>query len=272
MKIIKSLLIFILVIFPYFNQAIAKESQAQEDWLIERSRHFIIYYQEDVDQDFLDKTIYNAEDFYNEITDRLGFRRYDYWLWENRAKIYLYKDQNAYVLATGMPTWSGGRAIYEEKIIETFPWVRGFFTHLLPHELGHIIFREFVGIDANVPLWFEEGVASNQEDYVTRRKRQDILKEAVKNSSLIPLEELSRIDVRTVSQEDTVNLFYAQSESVVNFLIEQFGQYEFVRLCRNIRDYKDFNIAFEKTFTRYKSLKSLDDDWQYYLRVKFKLE
>ncbi|MEW6009441.1 MAG: hypothetical protein AB1629_07395, partial [Candidatus Omnitrophota bacterium] len=180
--------------------------------------------------------------------------------------------QSTYVKKTQMPTWSGGRAIYEQKVIETFPWVRGFFTHLLPHELGHIIFREFVGIDAKVPLWFEEGVASNQEDYGFRKKRQDILKEAIKNSALVPLETLSLVDVRTSSNEDTVNLFYAQAESVINFLIDQFGQYEFVRLCRNIRDYKDFNIAFKETFSRYDSLKDLDEDWQYYLRSKFKLD
>ncbi|MEW6171363.1 MAG: hypothetical protein AB1472_07405, partial [Candidatus Omnitrophota bacterium] len=80
MKILKIFLIFSLIILSNSNPAISQDEDSQDKWLIERSRHFIVYYQEGIDLDFLDKTISYAEDFYNEITDRLGFRRYDYWL------------------------------------------------------------------------------------------------------------------------------------------------------------------------------------------------
>jgi hypothetical protein len=256
----------ILLFLTLFSFILPITVSSQEEWLVTKSRHFIVSYQEGVDENFLDDTIYYAEKFYNEITDKLGFRRYDYWLWEKRAKIFLYKDQASYVKITGMPAWSGGRAMYETKTIETFPWARGFFSHLLPHELGHIIFREFVGMDVKVPLWFEEGVASSQESLAYQRQRQKILADALQSSSLISLEQLSVMDVRTLTDQNEVNLFYAQAASVISFLIDKFGSYNFVCLCRYIRDDKDFTKALSHAFPRYRTLKELDDDWRYYLK------
>ncbi|MBU2541005.1 MAG: hypothetical protein KJ593_03790 [Candidatus Omnitrophica bacterium] len=246
--------------------------RCEEEWSVTRSRHFILYYHEDINKGFLSKAVSSAERYYDEITDRLGFKRYEYWLWDNRAKLYIYKDRESYIKATGMPSWSGGRAIYKDKIIESFPWSKGFFEYLLPHELGHIIFREFIGFDIVVPLWFEEGVACSQEDKRYQSKRRSQLYKALKASSLIPVTELNTIDVRQVTDEVRANLFYAQAESLVNFLLEKYGRYDFVRLCRLIRDYKDFEVALSKIFYRYKTLEDLDKDWRYYLNIKFDLE
>lgn len=261
MKTIKCLIIinFLVLIFSGYLAA-------EQKWLEERSRHFIVYYQEGIDADFLDETVYYAEKYYDDITENLGFRRYDFWLWEKRAKIYIYKDKETYTKSTGMPDWSGGRAIYEQKIIESFPWARGFFSQLLAHELGHIIFREFVGPQAKVPMWFEEGVASSQETARFRLNREKTLAHALKNQSLISLENLTKIDPRRIQDEYTATLFYAQAESLVRFLIEKFGKYEFVKLCRLIRDYKDFFIALPKAYPRYEHLKDLDKDWSEYIQ------
>lgn len=266
MKSISRVIIFCLLLLLLVSNV-----RADEPWLTTKSRHFIIYYQPGVDDDFLDEAIYYAEKYYNDITDGLGFTRYDYWLWEKRAKIYFYKDQASYIKGTNMPGWSGGRAIYGPKIIETFPWARGFFSQLLPHELGHIIFREFIGTEVQIPLWFEEGVASAQEGLLLRRRRQAILITAFQNSSLLSLEQLSAMDVRTQADKNAVNLFYAQGESVVRFLIERYGSYGFVGFCRAIRDDKDFFKALHRAFPRYTNLKELDDDWRYYLRTTFDL-
>jgi hypothetical protein len=262
----------ILILISCLFLFCVSNANAQEGWLTERSRHFIIYYQEGVDSSFLNKTVDYAEKFYEEITDTLGFRRYDYWLWENRAKIYIYKDKDSYVKATNMPSWSGGRAIYSTKTIESFPWAQGFFTHLLAHELGHIIFREFIGQDVNIPLWFDEGVASYQEEVNFRSTRGKALIDALKNSSLISLDKLTNMDIRTIPDQATANLFYAESESLIRYLIEKYGQYNFVRFCRLIRDEKDFDRAFKEAYPRYNELKYLEEDWRYFLRTEFRID
>ena len=56
---------------------------------------------------------------------------------------------------------------------------------LLPHELGHIIFREFIGLESNCPSWLDEGVAMYQE----KLKRKDIklkLRQALEEKGLFP--------------------------------------------------------------------------------------
>jgi hypothetical protein len=261
MKIIKG-----LILLNFFLLVFSGSLSAEPKWLEERSRHFIVYYQEGIDWGFLSETVYYAEKFYDDISENLGFRRYDFWLWEKRARIYIYKDKETYVKSTGMPEWSGGRAIYEQKIIESFPWAKGFFSQLLAHELGHIIFREFVGPQAKVPMWFEEGVASSQETERYRLNREKTLVHALKNQSLISLVNLTKIDPRRIQDEYTATLFYAQAESLVRFLIDKFGKYEFVKLCRLIRDYKDFYIALPKAYPRYEKLEDLDKDWTEFVR------
>ncbi|HQP91972.1 MAG TPA: hypothetical protein PLU24_04785, partial [Candidatus Omnitrophota bacterium] len=133
-------------------------SLAEEDGFTEKkSTHFIVYYKE-IPEEFADQVIEYGEKYYDELTEKLGFTRYDYWTWDKRAKIYIYPDQESYIKATGQPAWSGGVAAYDQKTIWSFPREAGFFDSLLPHELGHIIFREVIGY-RQVPLWLEEGVA-----------------------------------------------------------------------------------------------------------------
>jgi hypothetical protein len=82
-----------------------------------------------------------AEEYYRSITNELGFTRFNNWLWEDRASIYIYDDSQEYIAATKQPSWSAGLAAYREKKITTYLADAGFFDTLLPHELGHIIFR-----------------------------------------------------------------------------------------------------------------------------------
>src|SRR3989338_7116526 len=113
-------------------------------WNEEKSAHFIVYYK-NAEERFVRQTIDKAEEYYKSIAENLGFTRYDFWLWDKRAKIYIYDSAEDYQAATGKPAWSGGVAFSHQKVIETYPWAQGFMQSLLPHELGHIIFREFIG-------------------------------------------------------------------------------------------------------------------------------
>jgi len=63
--------------------------RAEEEWRAKKGEHFIIYYKNAPDE-FLNKINDKAEEYYNKIAADLGFTRYDFWLWENRASIYIY--------------------------------------------------------------------------------------------------------------------------------------------------------------------------------------
>ncbi len=258
---IKKILIFLCAVFLSFNIAAAQDA---DGWNISKSRHFIVYYK-NAPEEFIEQVINKSEDYYIMITDAMGFTRFDFWLWDGRAKIYIYDNARAYNLATGQPNWSSGVAVPKEKKISTFVDSRVFFDSLLPHEMGHIIFREMIGFDNYaVPLWLEEGVSSYQENL--RVAAADMLiQEALEDNKLIPLDKLSQVNIRGMSNISEVQLVYAQSASVVGFLINGFGSDKFVEFCQHLRDKKDYNEAIRYVYN-FSNTEELDSAWREYLK------
>ena len=255
------IVIFIILILPTLTFS------EEERWKERKSSHFIIYYKE-APRDFIDEVIDASEDYYHKITRELGFTRYEYWLWEERAKIYIYRDADEYHSSTGKPTWASGHAEYRKKEVYTYPLAWGFFDTLLPHELGHIIFREFVGYkNRSIPLWLDEGVASYQEK--SRRWGSDkLVKKAIENNNFIPIPKLTKIKTLTNFSDDAVTLFYNESVSIVYFLITKYGRYSFMRFCRALKDGKDLDEAIDKAYTRFDDVEELNDIWQRHIKRK----
>ena len=236
---------------------------AQNGWNEARTTHFIIYYKNAPDN-FIEELKGSAEDYYNTIADDLGFRRYNFWLWENRAKIYIYDDIGDFQRSTLQPTWAAGAAMTKDKVIHTFPNEQGFFDTILPHELGHIIFREFVGFDNSaIPYWLDEGVASFQEN-VRRKNVNRLLRDALSKGILMGIEQLSVVNPQSVSDQQLANLYYAEALGVVNFLIQEYGSDTFVKFCQELRDRKDLAQALRVVYS-FESIQQLDEAWQKYL-------
>lgn len=223
----------------------------------------MVYYK-NAPEDFVEDVLESAEEYYHDITRDLGFTRYGSWSWEDRGKIYIYRDAEDYVQATQQPGWSGGSASYRDKVINTYPLASGFFDTLLPHELGHIIFREFIGFRSDLPLWLDEGVASYQEK-ARRWGSNKIVKQAIKDKTFIPLEELSQKVISSSSDKNTVELFYAESGSVIYYLITKFGKYRFVDFCNALKDGQGLNQALHSAYSRFTDIKELEAAWLDYL-------
>lgn len=233
-------------------------------WRERKSEHFIIYFKA-ADESFVADIIKEAESYYGEITRNLGFTRYNFWLWDNRAKFYIYDDAEDYLAQTNQPSWSAGAANYHDKVIRTYPQMAGFFDSLMPHELGHIIFREFIGNYTRIPLWLDEGVASYQEKS-KRFAADSIVRKAISGKRFIPLDVLSKTDIRSSTDTALVELFYAESVSAVNFMITSFGKDRFGSFCRDLKDGK----PFEEALARFncKDSASFSKKWQSYLGAK----
>ncbi len=238
-------------------------AQQDDKWQTKKSTHFIVYYKNAPD-DFTDHLIESAEEYYDKIADDLGFRRYNFWLWENRAEIYIYDNAREYQDATGQPGWSAGCAVAKKKIIKTFPYAQGFFDTVLPHEMGHIIFREFVGFDNHaVPIWLDEGVACYQGS-LRRSLANKLLKETMRHKSFMNLEQLANFKPSSINETEAVNLFYAESLSIVDYLIKKFGSDNFVLFCQNLRDKRDFESAMRSSYP-FNTMKEFEQGWQKYL-------
>ena len=251
-----------VLIFSLIAFMTASVSFSEENWKEYRGRHFLIYSNQ-APPDFVKNVNEAAEREYEEITKNLGFIRYEGWSWNNRARIYIYDDRESYILAQNV-SWSHGVALTKEKIIRTFPTASGFFDSTLPHELGHIIFREFIGYKSEIPLWFDEGVAIYQEK--ARRFGADkAVRQAISNGKFIPLEEINRKIISGSPDKNLVELVYAEAASVVCYLISEHGEYRFVNLCRQLKDGISFVDAVQKVYVRFNDIGDLNKSWMEYL-------
>ncbi|MFH1201347.1 MAG: peptidase MA family metallohydrolase [Candidatus Omnitrophota bacterium] len=240
-----------------------------DNWRITKGNHFIISFRQEVPEKFVLKTLEYAEKYYQEITENLGFSRENFWLEDNRARIYIYKDSQEYLKATGMPDWSAGTAIGRHKIIETYASSINFFDNLLPHELAHIIFREFINQEQNVPLWLDEGVAQYMEK-TGRSHSKKIIKDALNDNTFFELTDLAKIDIRTEKDDARVHLFYAESLSVVDFLIKELAPYRFCNFSKALRRGASIDDALKAAYQD-ASINNLDDlgkVWKKSLLVK----
>lgn len=228
-------------------------------WQTEKSQHFVIYYQESP-AGFVDEVITKAEDYYNSIVDELGFRRFDFWNWDNRAKIYLYKDSLDYHNDTQRVGWSGAIVSVKERTIKTYIGQENFFDSILPHEMTHIIFREFIGDKKDLPLWVDEGIASSQEKSSLALRLQ-IAKKLIQRNLYLKFDKLSEIKDSTLVSP---NVFYAESASIIVFLMEQFGKDRFLDLSRKVRDGTEWQKALLSTYG-FASLDEMEQAWKNFM-------
>jgi len=249
-------LFFIFLFFPFAAFA------DNQDWQVLKSTHFLVYYK-DASENSLNALTQKAEDCYNSITEDLGFNRFDFWTWDNRAKIYLFNNQEEYKKETRAADWSAGEAIVGAKTIMTFETAPGFLDNILPHEMAHIIFNEMVGFNnPAVPLWLQEGVATYQQKNIYSVKAD--LAAKLKQGNFIGLPDLSRTEVSGSQDRAKVELFYAESYSLVKYLISEFGKDRFVFFCQNLRDIKDLTTALTKTYS-FAGMEDFESSWKAYI-------
>lgn len=261
----------------------------EQDWKESGSEHFIVYFQGD--EKFAKKVLDEAEIYYRNIALELGYPRYsEFWIWDKRAKIYIYPDHASYLEATGEPDWTHGIAVYKKKSIISYAWGKDFVESLLPHEMGHLIFRDFVGFKGKIPLWLDEGVAQWSE----RAKREEMKTMAMEyylESKFLLLEDMMNLDVIFLSKNELLELllrptltpegkeailiittdelittYYLQGFSLVGFLIEMYGSNRFAEFCRQLRDGKGLEEALRFAYpAKIRSIEGLEGSWRKYL-------
>jgi len=258
----RAFLIFITSLFIFSEACLAQTNTGS--WKIEKSEHFIIY-SRTASPEYVAEVLHKAERYYLSITEELGFTRFDkFWTWENRAVIYLFTDAEEYKNITNNPGWSGaGTNVYERKIY-TFVNMKNFFDVILPHEIGHIVFREFVGYAKPLPLWLDEGVAC----YLEKSQRADRLRTAkalVRSKIFMQIEELQTVNkMYLLIMPD---IFYAESASIIEFLISVYGNEKFIDFMRRLRDLRvdqSWEVALVGAY-QFRDINELNVRWMNFL-------
>ncbi|PJC47210.1 MAG: hypothetical protein CO035_06890, partial [Candidatus Omnitrophica bacterium CG_4_9_14_0_2_um_filter_42_8] len=129
----------------------------------------------------------------------------------------------------------------------------GYLAVTFPHELTHLIFKDLAG-KSNIPLWLNEGLA-NYEASVTSVSNE-LLTKSIKQGTHILLGDLLRM-TNYPQGKDARELFYAQSEKMVEFLITQYGREKFRKFCDFVFKNKSFKEAVFSVYS--KDFKDLED-------------
>ncbi len=256
------------------------------NWKELKGTHFIVYFTGE--ESFARDVLNSAERYYTRIAGELGYARYqDFWTWEKRCKIYVYPDHDSFLKSTGGAEWSHGLAEYNTKTIYSYAWHEGFLDSLLPHEIAHLIFRDFIGFKGEVPLWLDEGVAQWEEE-AKRPQMKAMIKELYNNEGLLLINDMMKLDIGRLktkegvhvraaltkdgspgvvflSSDNLVNTYYLQSVSMVGFLIEKFGGESFTAFCRELRDGESFGQALKSAYTTITTIAEFEKRWKEYL-------
>lgn len=228
-------------------------------WQTKKSQHFIIYYQE-TPESFIDELTDKAEGYYSSIMEGLGFRRFDFWSWDNRAKIYLFNNDADYLKETQGLAWSGAHVSIKNRTIKTFMGQQLFLDSILPHEMTHIIFREFIGLKVNLPLWIDEGVACSQEKS-SLDSRMRLAVGLVAQDAYLRFDKLSEVrDANLI----VPNIFYSESAAIIVFLLTKYDKDLFLDFSRKLRDGMGWEKAILDTY-HFANLAEFETAWKDFL-------
>jgi hypothetical protein len=179
-------------------------------------------------------------------------------------------------------------ADYQKKAVLSFAGSTGFVDSILPHEIAHLVFRDFVGIDSAIPLWLDEGVAQWAEEK-KHSQIMSLVKLMFLKDSLLTLDDMMKLDIRTIVHKNNVyirpsltrqgdkgvlfltgdslvNSYYLEAASLVSFMIDKFGSMEFSRFCRALRDGKSVADAVKDVYyTHIRDMDEFEKAWRKYI-------
>jgi hypothetical protein len=179
-------------------------------------------------------------------------------------KIFIYAGSQALQGSMVFPAeWTGGVAFTEYSIIAIgiTPSNLTWGMRAMAHELTHLVIHQMTYNPYNqLPTWLDEGIAVYNEG-PPDSTFIGLVKRALANDQLISLQSLSS---PFSAYSEAASLSYAQSYSVVDYLIATYGQSKMLELLNTFRQGSAYNSAFEKVYGF--SINQLNDQWKQYLQ------
>jgi hypothetical protein len=177
-----------------------------------------------------------------------------------QINLYIYADnkdmQDALLYEPG---WTGGQAFPESNIlvIGLSQQQEAWGTRTEAHELTHMLVGQLAYSCLSViPTWLNEGIAVYGEGGPEQASRTQ-LEQAIRADTLISTRALSGGFSEHPSAAD---LSYAESYSLVNYLVTQGGSGKLVQLFGDLRDGQDIETALQHTYSF--GLDGLEDRWR----------
>jgi hypothetical protein len=187
--------------------------------------------------------------------------------WSPRCDIYLYPTPKDFAQLTGQPETSPGfstMAVNGNRIIARRVNLRAdhpqLLAAILPHEVTHVVLADLF-TQQQIPRWADEGMAVLAEPPAEQASRASELTEPLREGRVFKLSELMAIDYPSA---EAWNLYYAQSVSLTQFLVEQGNPEQFVSFVR-IAQRKGVEIALRESY-HIEDFAELENRWQTFAR------
>lgn len=174
-------------------------------------------------------------------------------------QLVIYASQDEYRRKTAQPEWSGGVAVGNA----IFSWDGPQLRRVLSHEMTHLIVYEYMGRSRLEHRWVNEGLAVYEESKAADSRGQDPFASVrtLLRTQPLPMEQVIRL-IPASEKDYLVSLWYAQSESMVRFMIERGGRIGFAQFLGCLRDDKSFDVAVSESFGgHWTSLADFERDW-----------
>ncbi len=232
-----------------------RESEVESDMKSVADLHFTLRYDDSVKR----STGFDIRRVLQQARRGVG-RDFQYYP-EHKIVVLLYSKATFRKVREGAPEWLAG--MFDGKIRVPMPEserdlgsVKGTVVHEYTHAVVHELSR------GRVPHWFNEGLAEYQEaKFAKTSKPASSLKQALDADELVPWSQVeSLFRGRSIDQ---VRLGYAQSHSVVAYLVQRYGFWHMPRLLKQISQGVSFEEALRREFKS--SAERLEKDWKRWL-------
>ncbi|MBN1917888.1 MAG: hypothetical protein JW889_08270 [Verrucomicrobia bacterium] len=241
----------------------AGEYAAREKWIDLETANCIVYYRNNDQAKLVAKRV---EDTLARVSSQLEVTRLDWH--KDKCKVFVFDDPVAwreFVTKSGASTeWADGFAYGPLREIYLHAGdTTAMLDCVLPHELTHIVHREVVRDDTFLPLWLLEGLACANE-FSGKETRYTLVRGAQASARLIPLTQLTAY--RSYPRGAKVDLFYAESLTVVEFILDRFGHEGLAELHKRLRRETEFDKLVKRVFKM--DVEDFERQWLEYIGKK----
>ena len=182
--------------------------------------------------------------------------------------IYIYADSNALQGSMIYPNeWTGGVAFTQYSIIaigispSNLTWGQGAMTHELTHNIiNQVTFNPY----SDLPVWLNEGLAMHNQGPLTAQFTGP-LAAAVSGNKLFSVRSLCS---PFSAYSDKASLSYAQSASLVDYLVTQYGSAKMLTLLTTFKGGSTYDDAFQTVYGL--NIEGLDAKWKPWIALQYK--
>jgi hypothetical protein len=216
------------------------------------------------DESFAEKLMSTAQESLVRLSDDTGAYL------TKPVKIYIYANSNDLQGAMIYPQeWAGGVAYSQFGIIAIgiTPNNLTWGLNAITHELTHLVIHQMTYNPYNwLPVWLDEGLAMYNQESI-ESVFTHYLEKALRDNTLLSVRSLSS----PFSADAEVSyLSYAQSHSLVEYLVSTYGQTKMLELLNTFKEGSGYDEALKKVYGF--DMDGLNDLWLDYIAGQYQLE